>query len=160
MSISTEVNMLQWVRRLIRAYECRQDPNFQVTQGAYRFYMRMLKIWKKYREFQPRTDTEIRNESLWFNNLLGPGPPPNIRTYWQRIGIHKIGHVCHTSKDRLLSHSKIAAKFGVSWTFLEALSLRASILEEISHQRLETWPDKIRHILKTGSPWSYFHSEP
>lgn len=163
LSIRVEVNMLQWIRRVIKKptmntgkalavivksddivqFLAYRNPQFNIPQGQFRFYREMLATWYKYRQFSPETESAIRREPLWFNTKIGPKNSHIHWRVWQNHGIETIGDICHHSQDRLLSHVEIADKFGVPCTFLEVLGLRANIPIEWRRSISRNWqPDK------------------
>lgn len=147
MEIRIKVNLLQWFRRVLR------NPGMHVNRAlchilntdnlarflTYRkplphtpsedfpFYLEMLKLWKRYRNFEPETEEAIRKESLWHNHLLAPGLYSQQQRRWQERGVETMGDICHHEEDRLLSQTEFTDKFHVPCTFLEAFSLRTGI---------------------------------
>lgn len=87
----------------------------------------MIAIWRKGRQFEPLTETDVRKDPLWFNRQIGPATSYIHWKNWQEKGVETIGDICHDTEPRLLSHNEITAKFHIPCTFLEALSLRANI---------------------------------
>lgn len=159
-----QVNQLQWVRRLIKTPDMNagnalryilgvdnlgrflsyRSPSYTTSAANFCFYHEMLKTWQRYRKFEPENENAIRRESLWFNHLLGPGLEHISRRGWQDKGIETVGDLCHQSENRLLSHTEISDKFGIVCTFLEALSLRASIPLKWRRALTQDWTDNSR----------------
>lgn len=87
-----KVNLLQWARRMtmevdmnagmairfllktnnLKQYLSYRKPQTLLPLGKHKFYQEMLKVWRKYRNFEPVNESTIRKEALWFNNSIGP----------------------------------------------------------------------------------------
>lgn len=104
----------------------------------------MLRVWSKYRNFEPENESTIRKEALWLNNKVGPGPTGLHWQAWQEKGIKTVGDICHSTEDRLMSHSEISEKFNVRCSFLDALSIRASIPMKWKRSLTNNWQSNPR----------------
>lgn len=147
LEVRKEVNMLQWIKRLILKphmnagntlghitesdsvvrYLSYRNPSFPEHRTGFRFYRDMMTVWRKYRCFEPVGESAIRKEHFWFNDRLSTTNTHLNWKKWEQRGIVTIGDLCHESEDRLLSHTEISDKCSTNCSFLEALSMRASI---------------------------------
>lgn len=147
LKIRVEVNLLQWVRRMttetdmnagkvlryllqtdtLKQYFLYRKPQTSLPAGKCQFYKEMMKACRKYRNFEPEDKSTICKEALWFNGKIGPSTSGIHWPTWQEKGIEMVGDICHESEDRLMSHIEITDKFNLRCTFLDALSIRASI---------------------------------
>lgn len=143
-----KVNLLSWVRRLLREprscpavylqhltdaqdvrhmlhWKPRRSP---LNSASPRFYDALLRNWVDFHSFPPQGEIEIRGEELWHNRYMGVAlQDPILRKRWKEAGITTLQDICHTSDSRLLSHDEIRDKFHVHCTFLEALQIRMSV---------------------------------
>lgn len=147
LNIRTQVNLLQWARRMVtqpdmnaanalcyllktknlKQYRSYRNLQPLIPPGTHKFYREMLKVSQRYRKFIPENESTIRKEALWYNNRIGPSTKGILWPGWQEQEIETVGDIYHETEDRLMSHSVISEKFSVRCTFLEALSIRASI---------------------------------
>lgn len=111
----------------VTTFRRNRKPSTDPTSDRFRFYAEMLKIWRKYRNFEPDNEAAIRKEPLWFNDHLGTVHIHLNWRGWEKQGICTVRDLCHQSEDRLLSHTEIMEKFSVPCSFLEALSLRLAV---------------------------------
>lgn len=142
-----QVNMLQWIKRLlsnpemntakileyvwqtdsVKTFLSYRNPQALPPSDKFEFYRIMLKVWSKYRNFEPLEEAAIRRETIWFNNFVRPCSVMQSQRRWEKAGISTIGDLCHDTEARLLSHVEVSNKFQIQCTFLEALGLRMSI---------------------------------
>lgn len=142
-----KVSSLQWVRRLIMkpnsnagstlAYILRTDNltrflsyKRQVIPELIQhipFYSQMFGLWNILHSFVPPDELFIRRELLWNNKFVTINQSPIYWKAWVAKGILSIEDICHEQEGRLLSHTEIAARYGVKCSFLEALQIRMAI---------------------------------
>lgn len=159
LQIRVDVNILQWVRRMttgtntnarkalchllqttdLKQYLLYRNPKTLLPPGKYKFYHKMLRVWRKYRKFEPENEATIHKEALWHNNNIGPGSSGIHWQSWQEKGIQIVGDICHEAEDRLMSHTEISEKFKVRCSFLDALSIRANIPMQWKRSLTNNW---------------------
>lgn len=157
-------NFIQWVRRLTRdqALNTRfsmssilkvenvtrllegKDPKLFKSFSGNNFYSALLTTWARFRCFPPESESAIRREPLWSNQFIQWALPENRRRVWQNVGVERVGDVCHDSEGRLLSHSEITSKFGITCSFLDALGLRLSIPLSWRSSLMDNWQHQVR----------------
>lgn len=113
-----EVNLLQWIKRLLTHQEMNtskvlqhvwhterldtflsyRNPRIPSLSG-FEFYRIMLKIWGKYRA--------IRKETFWCNKRVGSCAVVSNQQRWEEAGIISVGDLCHGIEGRLISHSEL-----------------------------------------------------
>lgn len=142
-----QVNMLQWVRRLLKfpemnvgitlRYLLKKDdlkrflsfrkPPIPPDILNHQFYDSMFSTYNRFHDFEPVNEDAIREEFLWHNPQVGGKNAPIFWPHWARAGISKLAHVCHATEGRLLSHLEISEKHKIKCSFLEALSMRLQV---------------------------------
>lgn len=117
----------------------------------------MFKVWFRFHSFQPTDETSIRQEALWGNKYISNSKGPLQNLSWARKGIRVVQDLCHDTQDRLLSHTELQEKYGVTATFLDALAIRHSIP---IHWRQALSRDWVPPPLFPGGPLLLFPEQP
>lgn len=89
-----------------------------------------MNIWASLHSNPPANEKEVRAEVLWSNKYISLSPhlfPEGTRRAWIGAGILQVHDICHPTENRLLGHTELQQRFGVQCSFLQALSLRASV---------------------------------
>lgn len=153
------VNLLQWIRRVLTKPDTNiadslrllletndltrffsfRSPVIPTNLVTHRFYYKMMKVYHAAHDVDPTDENSIRNQILWFNRSIGVKNNTIHWPRWEKAGINTIGDICHLSEGRLMSHQEIRTKFGVSCTFLEALTIRLHIPSQWRNSLTDNW---------------------
>lgn len=173
-----KTNLLQWVKRiisgpdtnvaqslchllgtedLVRFFSYRSPP-LPPALKSHKFYLKMVKLYEQLHDIEPTEENSIRRQILWYNREVGPKNSTIHWPRWERAGINTVGDLCHPTEGRLLSHLELQNFYGLSCTFLEALSMRLHIPSHWRNSITRGWqPQKQRQsdtcvLLKQEGP--------
>lgn len=103
-----------------------KQPDNPSWTSKLKFYAKMHQVWNKFHCFQPKNEQEVRRETVWHNRWITSAGAPLQHLQCHRAGIRNIAHICHETKARILSHTKLNAKYGTNISFLDMLRIRLS----------------------------------
>lgn len=98
----------------------RLPPQFSIAK-------QFLDTWQKLHFFEPISEDEIQQETIWHNDRITVNKQPLIWQKWREAGIVVINDLLHREFPRFLSHEEIQNRFGVECSFLQVLQIRSAI---------------------------------
>lgn len=93
----------------------------------YRMITSILSTWFKLHSFNPVTEQDVQEESLWFNPNITVAKDPICWRPWLNAGIVTINDILHPDLPRFLSHDELSEKYHLTVSFLQVLQIRSSI---------------------------------
>lgn len=108
------------------ALQCKMN----LTQGldkTWTFISQILTTWATLHIYEPNTEKEVQEETLWDNTFIQIQRSPIFWTKWAHNGVKYINDLLHHEEPRFLSHTELADKYHMSVSFLEVLQIRTAI---------------------------------
>lgn len=94
----------------------RINPHYQMLSA-------ILNTWSDVHSFNPVTEQDVQQESLWFNDSITVNKLPICWRSWLNAGIITVNDILHPEHPRFLSHEEIAEKFYITVSFLNVLQI-------------------------------------
>lgn len=95
--------------------------------SRYRMLRDILTTWSELHLFSPSNETEVQEESLWFNRDITIGKEQLCWRLWLNASITTVNHLLHNTLPRFLSHEELSEKYHINASFLQILQIRSSI---------------------------------
>lgn len=93
----------------------------------YKTFMQLLKTWVKYHKYDPNTESEVQEETLWNNRDITISGSSISWPRWKEAGINSINDLLHKEEPRFSSHLEVSSEYNIQCSFLQILQLRSAI---------------------------------
>lgn len=91
------------------------------------FLKLIMDNWAKLHIFEPQTEEEVKQESLWHNDFITIQGNTLNWAPWKRAGIKTVDDLWHPTMPRFFSHTEIAERYGVQCSFLDLFQIRSAL---------------------------------
>lgn len=96
------------------------DPRYQMLSA-------ILGTWFRVRRFDPSTELEVQQQSLWFNDDITVEKSTICWRSWLNAGVFKVNDILHPVIPRFLSYEEMSRKYNINVSFLQVLQIRSAI---------------------------------